>query len=181
MEHTLWAKHETWGSTSNLHPLLRQMLVRRLRARCRGTTATKLPAKRLRNPAGVETGWGVSLESSLEEIFKVRGNLECRPRSRDLVDSEEAENVRMGGSFIEAETSLFCNKIPAEPCAFSFHSKTFLLLSNCAEPPGNRDNSPSPAGLWAPRIGTEPGSLRRGCSFSWSHDHTHPGFSPTGE
>ena len=43
------------------------------------------------------------------------------------------------------------------------------------------DNSPSPAGLWAPRIGTEPGSLRRGCSFSWSHDHTHPGFSPTGE
>ena len=61
MEHTLWAEHETWGSTSNPHPLLRQMLVRRLRARCRGTTATKLPAKRLRNPAGVETGLGGEL------------------------------------------------------------------------------------------------------------------------
>lgn len=90
---------------------------------------------------------------------------------------------RMGGSLIRAETSvsLFCNKLPTEPCAFSFHSKTFLLPSGRAEPSGNQTTSLPLQGCGFPGCEAKPGSLRRGGPFSWSAlTHTHPGFGPTG-
>lgn len=55
---------------------------------------------------------------------------------------------RMGGSFTQSETSLslFCDAVQQIPVV-ALSLRTCLLPSDCAEPSGNRDKVPFPAGL----------------------------------
>lgn len=88
------------------------MLVGRLCARCRATTVTKLPAERLRNPAGVETGSGgggaeraVRKRSSRSEgVLSAGQGAQTWLTVRNQRSSQRT--FRMGSLFIEAETSL---------------------------------------------------------------------------